>query len=454
MIIVTGTGRSGTSILAKVLKRCGCNFRGGWSDEIRAGLEDPEVVLINEMMFREYNLDISRDFFSKDQIEELSKKYGSILKEISQRIKFVKDPRFCKTLEVWLKAGVSVEFLIVSLRDKKETILSAIDYGDSELSFKGWEDQISKRLANLFRLIFEYELDFQIVYFPNDYLTPFLSASFENISKKLNIDHNNLLNAIRNEFKIEKIKFSNITSPSYKPNKDRGFLLSPVNFMRRREYYENPRREFLEFISPEMECILDVGCAKGYLARSIKEINPRCKIFGIELNFDMAKIASLYMDKVILGDAEKIDLRDEGFEEKSFDCIIYGDILEHLRDPWSVIYQHKKFLKDDGIIIASIPNVRNSEVIRSLVEKGRWIYKEEGILDSDHIRFFTLKDIKHMFSLLGFEIMKIKENKLESKEIVDNEEFNTIQYIVVAKKIKNPSFICSIIIWSYNIRNK
>lgn len=463
MIIVTGTGRSGTSVLAKILKRCGCNFRGDWSDKIRAGLEDPEIVSLNERMFKEYNLDIKSDFLNKKQIEELSNKYKDLLKSLSQKIKFAKDPRFCKTLEVWLKAGLDIDFLIISLRDKEETLRSAMDYSPDSLGYKEWKEQIFRRLANLFRIIFEYGIDFQIVYFPNDYVVSLnhsLSPSFENISKKLHIDTEVILNAIREEFKPENIKFSTISWPN-NSSKNK-FLLSPVNFFKRKEYYENPRKEFLKFISPKMEYILDVGCAKGYLARAIKERNPNCKIFGIESNFSVATVANLYMDKVILGDVESVDLKEEGFEEKSFDCIIYGDILEHLRDPWSVIYHHKKFLKDDGIIIASIPNIRNFEVLQSLIDRGRWIYKEEGILDSDHTRFFTLRDIRHMFSLLGFDIIRILKIKKKERDInaekfnlknLDNnelEELSTFQFVIVAKKKKISTYLCSIIIPVFN----
>ncbi len=462
MFVITGTGRSGTSFLASVLKRCGCEFRGGFSEKMRAGLEDPLVVSINESMFRYFKLDIAKDFLNQEQIEELSRIFADKLVKFSEVIKFVKDPRFCKTIEVWLKAGAKIDFVVICMRKDSEVVDSAIST-QKEKSSLFWKDQIKKRLSNLFRVIYQYGLEFQTVWFPQDYITTILtgrlSPSLEEIAKRLELDPSSLLAAIKEEFNPDGIKCSEIKGSFEK------FLLSPANFVKKERYYENPRKDFISLIPDDARHILDVGCGKGAFGREIKKKNPQCEVIGIEIDPHAAKIASLNLDKVIIGDAEYVDLKSEGFKEKYFDCIIYGDILEHLKDPWTVLYKHKRFLKDDGLIIASIPNVRNLQVVFSLINEGEWDYVDEGILDSDHLRFFTLKGIKKMFSLTGFEIIHVGANinvsPLEISSLKkslglterDMNEFCTVQFIVVAKKKKKKEPLCSIIMPAFNKRN-
>jgi 2-polyprenyl-3-methyl-5-hydroxy-6-metoxy-1,4-benzoquinol methylase len=79
------------------------------------------------------------------------------------------------------------------------------------------------------------------------------------------------------------------------------------------------------------------------------------------------------------------------------------DVLEHLRDPVSLLKRLRPFLKPDGTIIISIPNVANLSIRFGLLF-GRWNYAEYGILDRTHLRFFTRKTAIAMVTGAGFEI--------------------------------------------------
>ena len=106
----------------------------------------------------------------------------------------------------------------------------------------------------------------------------------------------------------------------------------------------------------------------------------------------MAKVAKEKIDRVIMGDIERNNLIDY-FQQNYFDFIIFADVLEHLKDPWAVLKNVTNFLTSSGFIITSIPNVRNYTTIINLV-KGYWPYRERGIHDKTHLRFFTFKNIK------------------------------------------------------------
>lgn len=109
----------------------------------------------------------------------------------------------------------------------------------------------------------------------------------------------------------------------------------------------------------------------------------------------MAKVPKEKIDKVIVGNIERINLTDY-FTPNYFYCIIFADVLEHLKNPWTVLKGTTNFLTDSGFVIISFPNVRHYTTIINLV-KGYWPYRERGIHDKTHLRFFTFKNIKNAF---------------------------------------------------------
>ena len=77
-------------------------------------------------------------------------------------------------------------------------------------------------------------------------------------------------------------------------------------------------------------------------------------------------------------------------------------------NPYDVLTNIKTKLRDGGIIVCSIPNVRHVRVLRDLLFKKQWKYEDDGILDRTHLRFFTKKSIIDMFNELNYQIIKIK----------------------------------------------
>jgi SAM-dependent methyltransferase len=72
----------------------------------------------------------------------------------------------------------------------------------------------------------------------------------------------------------------------------------------------------------------------------------------------------------------------------SFDVIVYGDILEHLKDPLRVRRMINEHLRNNGTVIVSVPNVANIWVRIQLL-LGKFEYADRGILDRTQMRFFT-----------------------------------------------------------------
>lgn len=175
-----------------------------------------------------------------------------------------------------------------------------------------------------------------------------------------------------------------------------------VNHDYHNKVYEYINPDILKY-TPSNKKILDVGCGTGALGEALKKKGNI--VYGIDISKKSIEIAKKRLDRVI-----QIDLETENkllFKESSFDLIIFGDVLEHFRDPLSVLNNTKSYLKKDGQIIISLPNIANWEIRLKLLF-GKFDYQKEGILDDTHVKFFTLKTAKELIKKAGLKIIKIK----------------------------------------------
>ena len=216
------------------------------------------------------------------------------------------------------------------------------------------------------------------------------------------------------------------------------------NFAIINKSYIGNRKDILNIVPHEAVKILDIGCSIGTLGSQIKQ-RQKAKVVGIELDKKMAKKAEEKLDRVIIGNIELINLKDY-YPLCYFDCIIFADVLEHLKDPWKILENCKDFLNENGCVISSIPNVRHYSTLYNLLIKGYWPYRERGIHDINHLRFFTKKNISEMFKKCGLNIVTFdkKYRILERGHWLDKyikyfciflKEFFVFQYLIVAKKI-------------------
>lgn len=157
--------------------------------------------------------------------------------------------------------------------------------------------------------------------------------------------------------------------------------------------------KILRFIG-ERKKVLDVGCAEGNLSQQLNQ----CEVVGIELDVKSAQIAQKYCDEVIVGNVESIELPTSYYNY--FDHIVFADVLEHLKEPLAVLTNFKKYLKDDGYIIVSLPNIANWRIRLNLL-LGNFDYEDHGILDEGHLQFFTEKNAKKLILNAGLKIYQI-----------------------------------------------
>ncbi|HEY6471813.1 MAG TPA: class I SAM-dependent methyltransferase, partial [Acidimicrobiales bacterium] len=133
--------------------------------------------------------------------------------------------------------------------------------------------------------------------------------------------------------------------------------------------------------------VLEVGCSTGYFTKYLVERG--CNVVGIEIDPDAATKAEAWADHVVVGNLDDSDLWNE-VKDESFDAVVLGDVLEHLRDPLTALRHAARKLKPSGFIVTSLPNVAHGDVRIALL-LGRFRYAETGLLDRTHMRFFTLE---------------------------------------------------------------
>lgn len=202
-------------------------------------------------------------------------------------------------------------------------------------------------------------------------------------------------------------------------------------------YYSFPRERLFEQIPERAGRVLEVGCGAGVLGERLKTSRKATRVTGVELSIHAASLARSRLDEVRVGDIESMPLdawRDQ------FDTLIVAGVLECLRDPWAALFRLRDCLKEDGTVIASIPNIANYKIIKKLLFAD-WRYEPGGILDYTHLRFFTRRSIEDLFRNAGFEILRIERDGRErwwsrlfgpfSERVRD---FTAVQYYITARK--------------------
>ena len=171
-------------------------------------------------------------------------------------------------------------------------------------------------------------------------------------------------------------------------------------------YFDTLRNEIEPLVPANPALVMDVGCGKGVTSSWLKRIRPNVTTVGVEIDSSVAAIAASAVDSVLVADLNHGLSALAGYEGR-VDLLLLLDVLEHLQDPWTRLREFRRLLAPSGVVIASIPNVRNLKVVGPLLFKGEWRYQSSGILDRTHLRFFTRRTILDMFAGAGYDVQQI-----------------------------------------------
>lgn len=161
---------------------------------------------------------------------------------------------------------------------------------------------------------------------------------------------------------------------------------------------DSSHAKLLQMVSPGAT-VLECGPADGVMTRYLKE-KMNCRVYILEIDPVYYAQAIHYADGGTCASLED-DSWMEQFVDCSFDCILFADVLEHLRDPQSVLAKMKRLLKADGSILLSVPNIAHGDILMNLL-CDRFHYTPLGLLDNTHIHFFAREDLREMVRHAGY----------------------------------------------------
>lgn len=155
---------------------------------------------------------------------------------------------------------------------------------------------------------------------------------------------------------------------------------------------------------PDGARVLDIGCHTGILGEALRK-QKHCDVTGIDNDAPALDAARERLNAVAAVDLEakgwEQNLRANGYA--NFDVILFGDVIEHTRDPLGILKAAKDLLAPTGQVIVSLPNIANLRIRLGLL-CGKFEYTDSGILDKTHIRFFTLASARALLRDAGYRI--------------------------------------------------
>ncbi len=167
-------------------------------------------------------------------------------------------------------------------------------------------------------------------------------------------------------------------------------------------YYQRVRTSVLAMIPGDAQRFLSIGCGEGATEEVLVQRGAR--VTGIEIQAEPAQAAASRGIRVIHAPAEDGLDRLDG---ETYDCLVFPDVLEHLRDPEAVLARACESLEPGGAAVISVPNFRHASVLWQLLVKGEIRYETAGILDSTHIRMTTRKMAERWIRAQGMTVESV-----------------------------------------------
>lgn len=190
--------------------------------------------------------------------------------------------------------------------------------------------------------------------------------------------------------------------------------------------------------------VLDLGCGSGSLGQHLSATQD-CTMDGVTLSEAEAAHARPHYRRVVVDNLESCDLVAT-FAGNRYDYIVCADVLEHLSRPEQVLAACRQLLQPDGKLLISVPNAGYSGLIAELLE-GEFLYREEGLLDRTHLRFFTRRSLTRFLGEHRWQLDSIDTIARELPESEFNVAFDSLPPSVARHLLGAPDaltyqFIC------------
>ncbi len=174
-------------------------------------------------------------------------------------------------------------------------------------------------------------------------------------------------------------------------------------------YFNSARPALLALLRDfEPQHALEIGCGAAANLALLRQRFPNCRTAGVEINREAAERARFHhaVDEIQVGDVR--DPASVDFPRGHFDLLVLSHVLEHLEDPAHVLRRALGWLSPGGRVLVALPNLRHYSVVHGLVVQGDFQYRQDGILDRTHLRFYTRRSATRFLCEQGLKVLACK----------------------------------------------
>ncbi len=183
------------------------------------------------------------------------------------------------------------------------------------------------------------------------------------------------------------------------------------------DYYGQNRLDLLSLLPADRHFhkVLEIGCGEGRSGSALLQAKRADWITGVEVVPEIAIRAREQLSEVLCLSIETDALP---FKNHEFDLILLADVLEHLVDPWATMQRVASWLEPGGLVLCSIPNIRHWRGVWAVLS-GRWIYRDQGLFDKTHLRFFSRQSALDLISCNGLSIEAVARKIVGKSKIIN-----------------------------------
>ena len=164
--------------------------------------------------------------------------------------------------------------------------------------------------------------------------------------------------------------------------------------------------------------VLEFGPGNGRMTRYLID-ELHCEVSIVEFDKELFDFVMTFAKDGVYGNIEDYHWVEK-FKGQKYDAVVFADVLEHLTNPEEVLKQVVPFLKEDGQILITFPNLAHNSVLIDLFN-NQLNWNQYGLLDATHHSFFTEKGFLDLFQRVGlnvaiedFTYSQVGQNEIDS----------------------------------------
>ncbi|MGZ6224243.1 MAG: class I SAM-dependent methyltransferase [Syntrophales bacterium] len=168
-----------------------------------------------------------------------------------------------------------------------------------------------------------------------------------------------------------------------------------------KSYYEEGVEDLIGMMPSKTKNVLSIGCGRGATESILVEQGIR--VTAVPLDSVIGACALARGVEITPPDSEKAL---DALRGRSFDCILFMDVLEHLPDPVGMLSRYAKLLTPDGVVLMSVPNFNHIKIWRDLL-RGEITWRQRYDFEKSRLHFTTMNVVKRWLKRAGIKVVNV-----------------------------------------------